>query len=118
MNEEVTVNEQMNRMSFQVGGVLPTLLSVFVILLLCEALLDLLEINDALFTIHVLWHSPQTTDIQISQSMAHRPSISKYLGCYSKLLTPGPHFSTTESEFLGMDSGSCTFNTIPGNSMV
>lgn len=107
----------MNRMSFQVSGVSPALLRVFVVLLLCEVFLDLLEINDALFIIHVLWYRPQTTCIQISQRMAHRPPTSKLPGELVKL-TPGPHFSTTESEFPRMGSGSCTFNTAPGNSMV
>lgn len=78
------MNEQMNRMSFQVGGVPPALSRVFVTLLLCEVLLDLLEINDALFTIHVLWHSPQTTYSQISLNMAHRPPTSKLPGVLVK----------------------------------
>lgn len=52
-------NEQMNQMPFQVGSVPPALQKAFVTLLLSEVLLDLLEINNAFFTFHALWHGPQ-----------------------------------------------------------
>lgn len=76
------------------------------------------EINDALFIIHALWHSPQITYIWIFQSMAHRHLRPNRLGRCSKLLTPGPHSPGAASEFLGRGWGSCASNTTPCNSMV
>lgn len=72
--------------------------------------LDILEINGAFFASHALWQY----FFKVWPTDHLHPN---YLGCWSKLPTPGPHSTTTESEFLGIGSGICIFNSAPGGSI-